>query len=284
MDTGGCRTYAVPSCFVHSPLRAVDHACRHGAPAAVRIDLNADLGESFGNYVIGDDVALMAHITSANIAAGFHAGDPSVLRKTVRAAAARGVSIGAHPSFPDLLGFGRREMHMADWEVEDAVLYQIASVAGVAKAEGSRLRHVKPHGALYNQASREPSVALAVVRAVTAFDKSLSLFAPPSSELAKAGLAAGLRVVHEGFADRAYDANGGLLSRRMVGAVIDDDEQAARQALRFALQHEVVTLDGHVLRMPVDSICLHGDAPGAASRASRVRAALESAGVTVCPP
>lgn len=254
------------------------------APAAVRIDLNADLGESFGNYVIGDDEALIAQISSANIAAGFHAGDPSVLRKAVRAAAARGVSIGAHPSFPDLLGFGRREMHMADWEVEDAVLYQIASVAGVAKAEGARMRHVKPHGALYNQASRDPSLAAAVVRAITAFDKNLALFAPPASELAVAGRSAGLHVVHEGFADRAYDASGRLVSRHVSGAVIADDEQAAQQAVRLALRHEVVALDGHVVHVPVDTICLHGDAPRAAQRAAHIRKALESAGVTICPP
>jgi UPF0271 protein len=250
----------------------------------VRIDLNADLGESFGNYVIGDDDALIAHITSASIAAGFHAGDPSVLRKTVRAAAARGVSLGAHPSFPDLLGFGRREMHMADSEVEDAVLYQIASVSGVAKAEGARMRHVKPHGALYNQASRDPALAAAVVRAITAFDRSLALFALPSSELSKAGNAAGLRVIHEGFADRAYDAHARLVSRRVTGAVIDDDERAAQQAVRLALQREVVTIEGRVVPVSVDTICLHGDAPGAAGRAARVRQALESAGVTVCPP
>ncbi|MBM3771242.1 MAG: 5-oxoprolinase subunit PxpA [Acidimicrobiia bacterium] len=250
----------------------------------MRIDLNADLGESFGNYVIGDDAALMAHITSANIAAGFHAGDPSVLRRTVREAAARGVSIGAHPSFPDLLGFGRREMRMSDWEVEDAVLYQIASVAGVAKAEGAQLRHVKPHGALYNQASQDPSVALAIVRAITAFDRSLGLFAQPLSELAKAGRSAGLRVVHEGFADRAYDANGRLVPRQVPGAVIDDDERAVGQALRLALHHEAVTLDARVIHVSVDSICLHGDTPGAAQRAARIRATLESSGVTVCPP
>lgn len=250
----------------------------------MRIDLNADLGESFGNYVIGDDDALMVHITSANIAAGFHAGDPSVLRRAVRTAAARGVSIGAHPSFPDLLGFGRREIHMADWEVEDAVLYQIASVAGVAKAEGVLMRHVKPHGALYNQASRDPSVALAVVRAITAFDRSLCLFAPPASELATAGRAAGLRVVHEGFADRAYDADGRLVSRQIRGAVIDDDERAAHQAIRLALQREVEALDGRVVPLLVDTICLHGDVAGAAQRAGRIRSALESAGVTVCPP
>jgi UPF0271 protein len=249
--------------------------------AAVTIDLNADLGESFGIFTIGDDVGLMPIVTSANVAAGFHGGDPSVLRRTVRLAAFHGVAVGAHPSFPDLAGFGRREMRLPEWEVEDAVLYQIASVAGVAKAEGVPIRHVKPHGALYNMAAREEGLANAVVRAVAAFDPALVLFAPPASALARAGRAASLRVALEGFADRAYDAEGRLVPRRVAGAVIDDDAAAATQAVRMAVDGSVLTREGVEVPMRVDTVCLHGDAPGAARRAARIRAALVSAGVTV---
>lgn len=226
----------------------------------------------------------MPVISSANLAAGFHGGDPSVLRRTVRLAAAHGVAIGAHPSFPDLAGFGRRELQMADWEVEDAVLYQIASVAGVAKAEGVTLRHVKPHGALYNLAAREPVIAQAIARAVAAFDRHLRLFAPPSSALAAAGHQADLRVVREGFADRRYDVKGQLAQRRLPGAVLDDPEAAARQAVRMAVHGEVETLDGTVIPLAVDTICVHGDAPGAAARAAAVRAALDAAGIVVRAP
>ncbi len=248
------------------------------------IDLNADLGESFGIYVIGDDEALMPAITSANIAAGFHGGDPTVLRRTIRLAARHGVAIGAHPSFPDLAGFGRREMHLAEWEVEDAVLYQIASVAGVANAEGASLRHVKPHGALYNMAVRDAALAAAVARAIVAYDRSLALFAPPNSVLATAGTSAGLRIVREGFADRAYEASGWLVPRSVRGAVLDDDDAAARQAVQLAVNGEVVSLDGSTIPMPVETICIHGDAPGAARRAARIRAALEAASVIVAAP
>ncbi len=250
----------------------------------VHIDLNADLGESFGIYVIGDDDALLASITSANIAAGFHGGDPSVLRRTVRAAAARGVSIGAHPSFPDLAGFGRREMQMTDWEVEDAVLYQIASVAGIAKAEGTELRHVKPHGALYNMAARDEVLATPIVRAIAAFDRHLHVFAPPGSALARTATMAGLHVVLEGFADRRYDADGQLVSRRLQGAVIDVDEIAAQQAVRLVAHGEVETIDARVVSLQVQTLCVHGDAPGAARRAAAVRLALERAGISVRRP
>lgn len=248
------------------------------------IDLNADLGESFGIYVIGDDEALMPAITSANIAAGFHGGDPSILRQTIRLAVQHGVAVGAHPSFPDLAGFGRREMQLPDREVEDAVLYQIASVAGVAQAERASMRHVKPHGALYNMAARNDALAAAVVRAIVAFNPALTLFAPPDSALAKAGAAAGLRVAREGFADRAYDGSGRLVPRSVPGAVFDDDDAVASQAVQIAVRGEVVSLDGSRVPMRADTICVHGDAPGAARRAARVRSALEAAGVVVAAP
>src|SRR6267142_762368 len=186
----------------------------------MRIDINSDMGESFGAYSIGHDQGLMKAITSANIAAGFHAGDPSVLRETIRMAKASGVAVGAHPGFPDLVGFGRRELHVTPAEAEDLVLYQIAAVAGVASAEGATLQHVKPHGALFNMAVGNAPLAAAIARAVAAFDRSLILFGLPDSEILKAGRAAGLRVAAEVFADRAYEADGSLASRRKAGTVI----------------------------------------------------------------
>ena len=249
----------------------------------MHVDLNADLGESFGNYTLGDDAGLMATITSANIACGFHAGDPSILRRTVRLAKTHGVSIGAHPSFPDLAGFGRREMHLPHGEVEDAVLYQIASVAGVAAAEGVRLRHVKPHGALYNMAARDRQLAVAIVRAITAYDRTLTLFAPPASELAAAGREHGLSVALEGFADRAYDRSGGLVSRQIPVRSYDDDETSVAQAIRLVKEGTVVAIDGTIVAMRVDTLCLHGDTPGAAARSAAVRRGLEAAGIDVRP-
>jgi UPF0271 protein len=249
----------------------------------MQVDLNADLGESFGIYTLGDDAGLMATITSANIACGFHAGDPSVLRRTIRLAKSRGVSIGAHPSFPDLAGFGRREMHLPHGEVEDSVLYQIASVAGVAAAEGLRLRHVKPHGALYHMAARDRGLSTAIVRAVTAYDRTLTLFAPPDSELAAAAYESGLPVALEGFADRGYDRTGQLVSRQSSGALLSNDEAAAEQAIRLVKDGMVVAVDGTIVVMRIDTLCLHGDTPGAAARSAAIRRGLEAAGIVVRP-
>jgi 5-oxoprolinase (ATP-hydrolysing) subunit A len=248
---------------------------------AVRIDLNADVGESFGTYALGSDAELMASITSANVAAGFHAGDASVLRRTVRLAKAHGVAVGAHPGFPDLAGFGRREMRIARDDVEDLVLYQIAAVAGIAAAEGTRLQHVKPHGALFNMAARDAILADAVARAVAAFDRSLILFGPPDSELLRCGRAAGLRVAAEAFADRAYDGAGHLVPRQQGGGIIDDVETVASRAVTLARDGVATAIDGTTLRMAADTICVHGDTPGAARLAAAVRAGLEQAGVEV---
>jgi UPF0271 protein len=249
----------------------------------MQVDLNADLGESFGIYTLGNDAGLMATITSANIACGFHAGDPTVLRRTLRLAKSHGVSVGAHPSFPDLTGFGRREMHLPHGEVEDSVLYQIASVGGVAAAEGLRLRHVKPHGALYNMAARDRQLAAAILRAMAAYDRTLILFAPPESELAAAAHECGLAVALEGFADRGYDRSGHLVSRQSSGALLGDDESAVRQAIRLVRDGTVVAIDGTVVRMHVDTLCLHGDLPGAAARSAAIRRGLEAASIDVRP-
>jgi UPF0271 protein len=249
----------------------------------VRIDLNADVGESFGAYVIGHDAGLMRWITSANVAAGFHAGDPSVLRATIRRAKSHGVAVGAHPSFPDLAGFGRREMSMSPREAEDLVLYQIAAVAGVAHVEGVTLQHVKPHGALYNMAARDVALAGAVARAVAAFSHSLILLGPPNSELLKAGHALGLRVAGEVFADRAYEPDGSLVSRKKLGAIIHDVNTVVERAVRMARDGTVVAIDGSTVHLSAETICVHGDTPGADELASELRTALEQAGVAVKP-
>lgn len=250
----------------------------------MRVDLNADVGESFGTYVLGDDRALMRSVSSVNVAAGFHAGDPSVLRRTLQAARECGVAVGAHPSFPDLQGFGRREMSLPPADVEDLVLYQIAAVAGVAKAEGLDLTHVKPHGALYNMAARQRELAEAIVRAVHAFDGTLLLYAPPRSALADAGRAIGLRVALEGFADRAYLPDGSLVPRSHPHAVIASVEDVVTRAMQMATDRSVVATDGSMVQLNVDTLCIHGDTPGAASLAAWIRAGLQSAGVDVRSP
>jgi UPF0271 protein len=249
----------------------------------MRLDLNADVGESFGAYTIGHDDGLMRSITSANVAAAFHAGDPSVLRSTIRKAKARGVCVGAHPGFPDLVGFGRRDVSVSVAEAEDLVLYQIAAVAGVAAADGVRLQHVKPHGALYNMAGRTRLLADAVARAVAAFDRALILFGLPGSELLAAGRANGLRVAAEGFADRAYEPDGSLSPRGKAGAVIHDADVVVARAIRMARDGTVEAVDGSLVKVDVDTICVHSDTPGADALAATLRARLEAAGIEVKP-
>jgi UPF0271 protein len=230
---------------------------------------------------MGQDAALMASISSANVACGFHAGDPGAMRATVALAKAAGVAVGAHPGFPDLVGFGRREIKATPQEVEDFVLYQVAALAGIASAQGVRLQHVKAHGALYNMACRDRSLADAIARAVAAFDKTLILFGLPKSELRAAGVAAGLPVAAEVFADRAYEADGSLASRHTPGSVIHDPATVVARAVRMVRDRQVVAIDGSVIPLEADTICLHGDTPGAADLARAVRAGLESAGVRV---
>lgn len=246
-----------------------------------RVDLNADVGEAFGVYSVGNDAALMKVITSANVAAGFHAGDPVVLRETIKLARAHGVAIGAHPGLPDLVGFGRREMHVTPREAEDLVLYQIAAVSGVAGADGSAIQHVKPHGALFNMAAVDADLARAIARATARISPSLILFGPPRSALLEAGREMGLRVAAEVFADRAYNRDGTLVSRRAAGAVITDDEEVVKRAIQMVRQHTVQAVDGSLLQLDVDTICVHGDTPGADRLAARVRTGLETAGIIV---
>jgi UPF0271 protein len=245
------------------------------------VDLNADVGESTGARRHGDDEGVMPHITSANIACGFHAGDPGVMRATVALALAHGVAIGAHPGLHDLEGFGRREMRVSPDEVENLVAYQVGALAGIAAQQGVSLTHVKPHGALYNMAARERMLADAVVRAVRAVDPSLVLFGLSNSELVRAASAAGLPVASEAFADRGYLANGELAPRSAPGGVVADVDAVLRRATGMVLEQAVEAVDGTRVPLSVHTVCVHGDTPGAAELARRLREALAAAGIHI---
>ena len=245
------------------------------------MDLNCDLGESFGRWSLGHDAEVRRTITSANVACGFHAGDPDVMRRTVRLARESGVAIGAHPGFPDLVGFGRRNMNASPQEVEDFVLYQIGALAAIAHAEGMRLQHVKAHGALYNMAVRDRALADAIARAVAAFDTSLILFGLPGTELLKAGESAGLPVAAEGFADRAYEPDGSLTPRTRPGSVIHDAARVVERAVRMAREGVVIATNGDEVPMRVATICTHGDTPGSHELTRLIREGLERDGIKV---
>jgi len=239
------------------------------------------MGESFGAWRMGADEGLMAHLSSANIACGAHAGDATVMRRTVRLARDHGVTVGAHPGFPDLQGFGRREMTMDPRDLEDCIVAQIGALAGIARAEGVTLGHVKAHGALYNMAVRNRTLADAIARAIASFDRSLVMFGLPGSELLEAGRAAGLRVAAEGFADRSYEADGSLTPRSRPGAVIHDADAVVTRAVRMVRDGVVLTATGETLPLRIDTICVHGDTPGADALARRLRAGLAEAGIDV---
>jgi UPF0271 protein len=243
------------------------------------IDLNADLGEGFGRWPLGDDEALLDIVTSANMACGFHAGDPSTMRRLCAAAAAKGVAVGAQVGYRDLAGFGRRRIDYDLDELCDDIVYQIGALDGFCRLAGDRVRYVKPHGALYNTAAVEPGQASAVVAAVAGYDRTLPVLCQPGSVLARAATAAGLAVVGEGFADRGYRADGTLVPRSQAGALIHEPEAVVARAVRMAVDGEVSTAEGEVVACRVASICVHGDTPGAVGLAGRVRAGLDSAGL-----
>ena len=249
----------------------------------MRVDLNCDLGESFGPVTIGNDEAVMASITSANVACGVHVSDPSVARRTVRRALDRGVAVGAHPGYDDRQGFGRRELDASPAEVEDLVLYQVSALADIVEAEGGTLQHVKPHGALYNMAARDDALAAAVARAVLSVNRHLILFGLSGSSLLSAGQAEGLRVASEVFADRAYDAHGALVSRTQPDAVLHDVLRVVARAVQMVRQGTVTAISGEPVSLQVDTICLHGDTPGAPELAAQLRRGLEESGVSVMP-
>ncbi len=244
------------------------------------MDLNADLGESYGAWSMGDDEAMLDVVTSANIACGFHAGDPVTIRRTCESAARRGVAIGAHPSYPDLVGFGRREMAMSRDELEAAVLVQLGALDACCRAAGARMSYVKPHGALYHRVAHDPEHASALVGAMRAYDEGLALLVA-GGVVADLARATGLRVFTEAFADRAYGQDGLLVPRSQPGSVITDPELIASRVVLLARDQTVIAVDGTRVRVAADSICVHGDTPGTVELARVARAALESAGIEV---
>ncbi len=247
------------------------------------IDLNSDLGESFGAYTLGMDEALMDYITSANVACGWHAGDPVVMEKTLRTAAAKGVAVGAHPGYPDLMGFGRREMKITADEAYAYVLYQLGALSAFAKNLGIKLQHVKPHGAMYNQACKDEKLAMAICRAAQDFDKDLIILAPYNSAFRTAAEAIGQPFAAEFFADRAYLPDGSLVPRSQPGAVIHDADLACQRVLQMAREGTVTCIDGTVLNMRCASVCVHGDNEAALASVKQIREALEREGVALQP-
>ncbi|PPB50704.1 LamB/YcsF family protein [Arthrobacter pityocampae] len=247
----------------------------------ISIDLNSDVGESFGNWTMGDDAAIFGSVSSANVACGFHAGDPSMIAQTCRDAVAAGVTIGAHVGYRDLAGFGRRFLDCSPTELADDVLYQLGALDAISRAAGGTIRYVKPHGALYNTIVTHEVQAQAVVDAVRAFGGDLPLLLLPGSVALKAAEAAGLRGVAEAFADRAYNPDGTLVSRREPGAVLHDEDAVAANMVRLATDGVLIARDGSTIRTTAESICLHGDTTGAVSMAAAVRRDLEAAGVDI---
>lgn len=250
------------------------------------IDLNSDVGESFGSYKLGLDEEVIPLISSANIACGFHAGDPAVMRQTVALARRHGVGLGAHPGLPDLLGFGRRNMDVTPEEIKDFVTYQIGALQAVAVLQGTRLQHVKPHGALYNMAVKNPAIWDAVAEVMAGLDERLILFMLAGSdrrELEAIARQRGIRVVFEFFADRAYNLDGSLVSRKLPGAVIHDDDVAAAKVLKLVTEGRVATIEGPEIEIRAETICVHGDNPKALALVQKIRETLHAAGVAVKP-
>lgn len=247
----------------------------------ITIDLNCDMGESFGRYTLGSDEELMPYLSSINLACGFHAGDPMVIQQTVQTAVKYNLAVGAHPGYPDLQGFGRRKIEMSPEEVEAMVLYQIGALWGFLRSARIEMTHVKPHGALYNQAAQEVRLANAIARSVRRFSKELILVGLAGSALIEAGLECGLNVANEGFVERGYQADGRLVPRGMEGAVIHDPIIAARQAIQLAMDGITVHKGEMAMNVKIDTLCIHGDSPNALEIVRAVRSALEEAGYKI---
>lgn len=250
----------------------------------MRVDLNCDMGESFGVYTIGMDVEVIKYVTSANIACGFHAGDPRVMDKTVKLAADRGVGVGAHPGFPDLLGFGRRNMDCTPEEIKDYVIYQVGAISAFCAGHGVKLQHVKPHGSLYNMAAADENIARAIARAVASVSPDLllvTLAGGNAGRMSRIGREEGVKVVFEAFADRAYTAEGTLVSRKLPGAVIKDADEASERAVRMVKERRVTAIDGSFIPMDLQTLCVHGDTPGAVDLVRKIREGLEREGIAV---
>ena len=246
-----------------------------------KVDLNCDLGESFGRYRLGEQEEILKYVTSANVACGFHAGDPTVMRETVELAIANGVQIGAHPGLPDLNGFGRREMNITPQEAYDMVVFQIGALQGFLMTKGVTMQHVKPHGALYNMASVNRPIADAIAKAVYDVSPKLILFGLASSELTAAGEAIGLQTVHEVFADRTYQADGTLTSRKQENALITDETVAIAQVVKMVKEGTVTSVQGTIVALKAESICIHGDGAHAVEFARRARTELEAQQIQV---
>lgn len=243
------------------------------------VDLNSDLGEGFGSYKMGLDEEIIKCVTSANIACGWHAGDPLIMQKTVKAALENAVGLGAHPSYPDMLGFGRRKMDISPKEAGAYLLYQIGALEAFAKANGSKLQHFKLHGAFYNTVSADPKLAEGVVDAILEYNKDLIIMALSGSYIAKLAKEKGMRVAQEVFADRAYNEDGSLVSRKLEGAVIHDEDEAIARTLKMVLEGKVTAITGKEIDIVADSICVHGDNPQAIAFVQKIRKALEEKGV-----
>ncbi|MCL6548214.1 MAG: LamB/YcsF family protein, partial [Alicyclobacillus sp.] len=250
----------------------------------MHIDLNSDVGESFGPFTVGSDEQVIPLVSSVNIACGFHAGDPRVMHETVRRAKAAGVAIGAHPGLMDLYGFGRRKIPVTPDEVYDLVLYQLGALDAFVRAESLELRHVKPHGALYNMAAADPHLAQAIAAAVASYNPRLILFALAGSELVRAARSAGLQVAQEAFVDRRYDAEGRLVERGHPDALIGDPMEAAERVVRMVKHGKVTAVDGTELNVEIDTVCVHGDNPRALQFAAAVRDELKRNGIELRPP
>ena len=246
-----------------------------------KVDLNSDLGESFGAYTIGLDSEVIAHVSSANVACGYHAGDPLVMDRTVAAAAAAGVAVGAHPGYPDLMGFGRRNMVCSPKEAKAYVQYQLGALMAFTAAHGIKLQHCKPHGALYNMAAKDMDLSMAIAEAVASVDCDIILLGLAGSKLLEAGRQAGLRVASEVFADRAYQADGTLVPRSRPGAVIHDKDEAIARTIRMVTEGKVTAVTGEEVSIQADSICVHGDNPSAVEFVKNIRAALEAREVSI---
>ncbi|MED3648416.1 LamB/YcsF family protein [Halalkalibacterium halodurans] len=246
-----------------------------------RVDLNSDLGESFGAYTIGQDDRVLEHVTSANIACGYHAGDHNVMARTVKLAADKGMGIGAHPGFPDLLGFGRRNIQTDHKDIYNFIVYQVAALNGFCQLHRVRMQHVKPHGALYNMAAKDRVIAEAIAEAIYDIDPSLILFGLSGSELIKAGKKLGLTVANEVFADRTYQPDGTLTPRSEANALIKESERATEQVIQMVKESKVIAVDGSHIPIEADTICVHGDSPTALSFVERLHAQLQVEGVTV---
>lgn len=247
------------------------------------IDLNSDLGESFGAYTMGRDADIIPLVSSANVACGFHAGDPEVMAKTAQLCAGAGISIGAHPGFPDLQGFGRRNMNLSPEAVKALILYQVGALDAFCRSAGMKLRHVKPHGALYNMAAKDPALAKAICEGIRDYDPTLILLGLSGSEMLRQAEAAGIPWAAEVFADRGYQDDGTLVPRGKPGAMILDEEEAVRRVIRMVKEHTVLSVTGKTIEIAPDSVCVHGDSEKALLFVKKIRAALEAEGIAIRP-